>query len=220
MFSSCGTSICSSVTQCDDNDSVLAEADGENTDIGIMTDVSSEDEYIPGDWNIGYQSEIIDGVTVYYGGDLDDSEDSEWEDPEDIARRAYVEEYNFDLLGGMQPLVFVPSHTKSRTDRCKSRETYLIDGQDNRIVVDDSIVDQERESWRKYCASLFHKGLAKFPSDAAVSPPTSVYVKDRHERADITDMTSPECAGQEVDIGYENKLVSEDEEESRGSDIL
>ena len=180
--SSCGTSICSLVTQCDDNDSVLAEADGENTDIGIMTDVTSEDEYTPGDWNIGYQRETIDGVTVYYGGDLDDSEDSEWEDTEDTARRAYVEEYNFDLLEGMQPLVFVPSHTKSRTDRCRSRETYLIDGQDNRIADVISMVDQERESWRKYCASLFRKGLAPFPSDAAVSPLTNVYVKDRHKK--------------------------------------
>ena len=134
---------CSSTEQCDDNNSVLVAADGKNTDIGIMTDVSSEDEYISGDLDIGYQREIIDGVTVYYGGDLDDSEDLEWEDLEDIARRAHVENYNFDLLQGMQPLVVVPSQKRSRADQCKSRGTYLSDEQDNRIVDDDSIVDQE-----------------------------------------------------------------------------
>ena len=37
---------CSTTAQCDDNNSVLVAADGKNTDIGIMADVSSEDEYI------------------------------------------------------------------------------------------------------------------------------------------------------------------------------
>ena len=32
-------------------------------------------------WDSGYQREIIDGATVYYGGDLCDSEESDWEDP-------------------------------------------------------------------------------------------------------------------------------------------
>ena len=52
-------------------------------------------------WDSGFQREIIDGVTVYYGGDLCDSEESDWEDPFDIAGREYVDQYNFDLLEGM-----------------------------------------------------------------------------------------------------------------------
>ena len=119
----------------------------------------------------------------------------------------------------MQPLVVVPSQKQSRADQCKSRGTYLSDEQDNRIVDDDSIVDQERDSWRKYCASLFRKGLAPFPSDAAVSPPTSVHVKDRHDRADITNINSPECTGQQLDIRNESELVSDDDDEWRGSDM-
>ena len=36
-------------------------------------------------WDSGYQCEIIDGVTVYHGHcDLCDSEESDWEDPEDV----------------------------------------------------------------------------------------------------------------------------------------
>ena len=75
------------------------------------------------------------------------------------------------------------------------------------------------DSWRKYCTSLFRKGLAPFPSDAAVSPLTSVHVKDRHDRADITNINSPECAGQQLDIRNESELVSDDDDEWRGSDM-
>ena len=93
--------------------------------------------------------------TVYYGGDWCDSEESDWEDPEDIARREYVEQYNFDLLEGMEPIVFVPDDTPSRTDRPDPQGVYLYDGDDNRIYDDESIVDRERKAWREYCASLF-----------------------------------------------------------------
>ena len=55
-----------------------------------VSDVSSNGGDDGEDWDSGYQREIIDGVTVYYCGDLcdsDDSEESDWEDPEDVARR-------------------------------------------------------------------------------------------------------------------------------------
>ena len=48
----------------------------------------------------------FDGVPVYYGGDLcdsDDLEDSEWEDP---WNRVYVERYNLDALDGMELKVY------------------------------------------------------------------------------------------------------------------
>ena len=66
----------------------------------IVTDVSSNGVDQGDDWDSGYQREIIDGVTVYYGGDLcdsDDSEESDWEDQVDVARREYVEDYKFHL---------------------------------------------------------------------------------------------------------------------------
>ena len=81
--------------------------------VGLMTrptenDVTSDCADECEAWESGYQREIIDGVTVYYGGDLCDSEESDWEDPDDVARREYVDQYNFDLLEGMEPMVFVP----------------------------------------------------------------------------------------------------------------
>ena len=108
----------------------------------------------------GYQREIINGVTVYYGGDSSDSEESDWEDPEDVARREYVDDYNFDLLEGMEPMVFVPGGNPSRSDRRDEHVNYLYDGNDARVPDDDSIVDSVRRTWREYCASIFRKGLS------------------------------------------------------------
>ena len=69
-----------------------------------VTDVLSNGVDDCEDWDSSYQREIIDGVTVYYGGDL---EESDWEDAEDVARRENVDDYNFDLLEDMKPMVFV-----------------------------------------------------------------------------------------------------------------
>ena len=57
-------------------------------------------------WDSGYQCEIIDGVTVYYGGGLCDSDESYWYDPYDIASAEYVDQYNFDVPEGMDLMVF------------------------------------------------------------------------------------------------------------------
>ena len=54
----------------------------------------------------GYRCEIVDGMTVYYGGNLCDSDESDWEDPYDIASQQYVDDYNFDVPDGMDLMVF------------------------------------------------------------------------------------------------------------------
>ena len=131
------------------DDSVIAEAEVDQTDGSITTEVASGDECDSETWDGSYQREIIDGVTVYFGGDLydsDDSDDSDWEDPEDADRREYVEQYNFDLLEGMKPMVFVPSSVQSRADRRNSCGAYLYDGNDNRVYDDASIVDRKHET--------------------------------------------------------------------------
>ena len=51
------------------------------------------------------QSETFNGMPVYYGGDLYDSEDSDWDDPCEIASATYVEDYNFDFPEGMYLMV-------------------------------------------------------------------------------------------------------------------
>ena len=43
-------------------------------------------------------------MTVYYGSDLCD--ESDWDDPDDIAREEYVYQYDFDVLEGMDLMVF------------------------------------------------------------------------------------------------------------------
>ena len=51
------------------------------------------------------QNETFNGLPVYYGGDLYDSEDSERDDPYALASAAYVEDYNFDVPEGMDLMV-------------------------------------------------------------------------------------------------------------------
>ena len=60
--------------------------DGRNSDVCNLADFSSEDEGTSDEWNFGCQREITDEVTVRDGGDLNDLEDSEEEDPDDIER--------------------------------------------------------------------------------------------------------------------------------------
>ena len=52
------------------------------------------------------QCGTIDGMTVCYGGDLCDSDESDWDDPYDIASAEYVDQYNFDVPEGMDLMVF------------------------------------------------------------------------------------------------------------------
>ena len=125
-----------------------------------VSDVSSNGGDDGEDWDSGYQREIFDGVTIYYGGDLCESDS---EDSEDVARREYVEDYNFDLLEGMEPMVFVPSGKTSGFYRQNEYQSYLYDGNDARVPDGDSIVDRECRTWREYWASIFRKGLAPFP---------------------------------------------------------
>ena len=51
------------------------------------------------------QYETFNGMPVYYGGDLYDSEDSDWDDPSAIEGETYVEDYNFDVPEGMDLMV-------------------------------------------------------------------------------------------------------------------
>ena len=44
-------------------------------------------------------------MPVYYGCDLYDSEDSDWDDPYALASAAYVEDYNVDVPEGMDLMV-------------------------------------------------------------------------------------------------------------------
>ena len=77
------------------------------TDGNIMAGLDScttcEDDYTEGGSLDQY--ETFNGMPVYYGGDLYDSEDLDWDDPYAIASAAYVEDYNFDVPEGMDLMV-------------------------------------------------------------------------------------------------------------------
>ena len=57
------------------------------------------------DGDIEDQYETFNGMPVYCGGDLYDSEDSDWDYPYALASAAYVEDYNFDVPEGMDLMV-------------------------------------------------------------------------------------------------------------------
>ena len=54
------------------------------------------------DMDVEYQYETFNGLPVYYGRDMYDSEDPEEYDPLEMAHAAYVEDYNFDVPEGME----------------------------------------------------------------------------------------------------------------------
>ena len=59
-------------------------------------------DFSVGTWTVMLKIRMrhLNGMPVYYGGDLYDSEDSDWDDPYALASAAYIEDYNFDLSGG------------------------------------------------------------------------------------------------------------------------
>ena len=57
------------------------------------------------DGDVEDQYETFNCMPVYYGGDLYDSEDSDWDDSYALSSAAYVEDYNFDVPVGMDLMV-------------------------------------------------------------------------------------------------------------------
>ena len=58
------------------------------------------------EWDIRNEFETINDMPVYYGGDLYDSDESEWEDSYNLVYAEYVDQYNFDALEGTELNVF------------------------------------------------------------------------------------------------------------------
>ena len=87
------------------------------------TTLSSVDECT--EWDIRDQFETINGMSVYYGGDLCDLDESDWDDPYDIASAEYVEQYNFDVPEGMELMVHVRRRGPYGSDIWENEETGL-----------------------------------------------------------------------------------------------
>ena len=71
------------------------------------------------------QFETFNGLPVYCGGDLYDSEDSDWDDPYAIASAAYVDDYNFDVPEGMDLMVHDRRRGPYGSDIREDRQTGL-----------------------------------------------------------------------------------------------
>ena len=74
------------------------------------------------DMDVEYQYETFNGLPVYYGGDMYDSEDSE-DDPLERARAVYVEDYNFDVPEGMELMAY----NQRRPDGGEARSVDTVD---------------------------------------------------------------------------------------------
>ena len=98
----------------------LLRAGDVNTDGNITTGFQC--------WNtegdVQDQYETFNGMSVYYGGDLYDSEDSDLDDVYALASTAYVEDYNFDVLEGMDLMVH---HHKRNPDRLDALQDCQMD---------------------------------------------------------------------------------------------
>ena len=60
------------------------------------------------DMDVEYQYETFNGLPVYYGGEMYDSEESEEYDPLEMVSAAFVEDYNFDVPEGMELMTYAP----------------------------------------------------------------------------------------------------------------
>ena len=75
-------------------------------------------------WNTEY--ETINGMPVYYGGALYESEDSDWDDPYALASAAYVENYYFDFPDGMDLMVHHHSRNPDSLDVLQDCQTDMV----------------------------------------------------------------------------------------------
>ena len=126
---------------------------------------------------------------------MSDSEDSEWEDAENRKVREFVEHYNFDLLDGMTPMVYVPIPREGRRKWPKEDLIYR---------------PQLREPDNEYCASVFHTELASPRLETAVPPPVSVDVEvpSCREDLDITGVIYAELNDHD-DLEYGDRPVAD-----------
>ena len=74
------------------------------------------------DMDVEYQYETFNGLPVYYGGDLCDSEELEEYDALELARATYAEDYNFDAPEGMELM----NYTHSRPEGGETQGGYGI----------------------------------------------------------------------------------------------
>ena len=96
-----------------ENSTVNSGTDGRNSDIGVLSDFSDDDEetrveQMSGCRIPGCQCDGRVAVMEWGSDDMTETDDSEYEGSIDRANRLYVESYNYDLSEGMAPKTYNP----------------------------------------------------------------------------------------------------------------
>ena len=107
--------------------SVNSGTDGGNSDIGVLADFSddeeeSEVEQLSGCRIPGCQCEGRIEYMEWGSDDMTETDDSEYEDPDESANRLDVENDNYDLSEGMTPEIYTPPLRKNRRRRYEVRK--------------------------------------------------------------------------------------------------
>ena len=95
------------------NSTVNLGTDGRNSDIGVLSNFSDDDEetwveQLSGCRIPGCQCDGCVAVMEWGSDDMTETDDSEYEGSIDRANRLYVESYNYDLSEGMTPKTYNP----------------------------------------------------------------------------------------------------------------
>ena len=118
------------MTKCRKEHSLVnSVTDGVNSDIGVLADCSDDEEESQVEQFSGFripgcQCEGRIEYMEWGSEDMTDTDDSEWEDPDEREKRLHVERYNFDLLEGMTHLTYTPPTRKNRRRRYEDRGKY------------------------------------------------------------------------------------------------
>ena len=140
------------VTICrKDNSSVGSGTDGGNSDIGDLADFSADEEesqveQFSGCRIPGCQCEGRIEYMEWDSDDMTDSEDSEWEDPDERANRLWVEQYNYDLIEGMTLMTYTPPPRKNRRRRYEDKVKYAPEVQESNCFTSEMGFQTEEES--------------------------------------------------------------------------
>ena len=140
------------VTICrKENSSVGSGTDGRNSDIGDLADFLADEEesqveQFSGCRIPGCQCEGRIEYIEWDSDDMTDSEDSEWEDPDERANRLWVEQYNYDLIEGMTLMTYTPPPRKNRRRRYEDKVKYAPEVQESNCRTSEMGFQTEEES--------------------------------------------------------------------------
>ena len=107
--------------------SVNSGTDGGNSDIGVLADLSDDEEesevkQLSGCRIPGCQCEGRIEYMEWGSDDMTETDDSEYEDPDERAIRLNMENDNYDLPEGMTPKIYTPPLRKNRRRRYEIRK--------------------------------------------------------------------------------------------------